>query len=590
MSYENRHKSKFAPATQSIISTNNNPMPISLLNVKNFEDYVVFHGYDTKYIKYRTRIDNVSDVNELIDSLQNKPNIIVRKHKTMDVISIFLTLYLLFVCLYFINKSRKISDGDPGKSSDGFISPKDKDYAEKRVLFDDVAGEDEAKESLQELVDFLHNPKKYSKIGAKLPKGALMVGSPGSGKTLLGKAIAGEANVPFFYRSASEFVEIFIGVGAKKIRELFAQAKKCSPCVIFIDEIDAIGGARGSYLNAGDSERDQTLNQLLTEMDGFKTDSGIIVIGATNRPEILDKALLRPGRFDRRIIVDKPDLKGRVDILKVHAKKVKLGPDVDFEALGLATAGLVGADLANIVNEGALLAVKNGKSFVCQDDLMKSIELVLIGKEKKNRVLNDEEKRTVAVHETGHALLGYLQTGTEPVAKISIIPTVSGALGWVRQTPEEERFLMTKEEIEAKVRITLAGRAAEEVILGKITTGASNDLEKVNDIIRTGITMYGLYDEFKNISFERATGQYLNGGSRMLCSPEMQYEIDKFIIKEIDRLYKETLKMIKTHKKMIKEIANYLYTEETITGKKFLEICKNIEENGSIYLNKPTKA
>ncbi len=449
-------------------------------------------------------------------------------------------------------------------------------YVQKEtgITFKDVAGQDEAKESLQEVVDFLHNPLKYSKIGARLPKGALLVGPPGTGKTLLAKAVAGEAHVPFFSLAGSDFVEMFVGVGASRVRDLFREAEKNAPCIIFIDEIDAIGKSR-DYRYGGNDEREQTLNQLLSEMDGFDTSKGILILGATNRPETLDKALLRPGRFDRRIIVDKPDLKGRVDTLKVHAKNVKLDETVNFEDVALATSGAVGSDLANMVNEAAINAVKAGREYVSQTDLMNAVEIVLVGKEKKDRVLSKEERRIVSYHEIGHALVSALQKNSEPVQKITIVPRTMGALGYVMQVPEEEKYLNSEAELRAMLVTTLAGRAAEEIVFDTVTTGAANDIEKATKIARSMVTQYGMSKKFGLMSLETVEDQYLTGRAVMHCSDETAADVDSEVMKLLKDSYKEAKKLLKENRKLLDKLAAFLIKKETITGSEFMKIyCK----------------
>ncbi len=456
----------------------------------------------------------------------------------------------------------------------GVGKSKAKVYVEKKtgVTFADVAGQEEAKESLVEMVDFLHNPKKYLEIGAKLPKGALLVGPPGTGKTLLAKAVAGEANVPFFSMSGSDFVEMYVGVGASRVRDLFKEANSMAPCIIFIDEIDAIGRSRDTAGHGGDSEREQTLNQLLSEMDGFDTSKGIVILAATNRPEVLDKALLRPGRFDRRVIVEKPDLKGRIDTLKVHSKNVKMDETVDFDELALATSGAVGADLANIINEAALAAVKAGRQYVSQKDLFESVEVVFAGKEKKDRILSQKEKRIVAYHEIGHALIIALQKHTEPVQKITIIPRTMGALGYVMQVPEEEKYLNTKDEMLADLVTSLGGRAAEALKFESVTTGASNDIEQATAKARAMVTLYGMSDKFGMVALESTQSRYLDGRRVLNCSEETATEIDKEVQKMLKRAYKQAFKMLKENEALLDALAEYLIEKETITGKEFMEI------------------
>lgn len=478
----------------------------------------------------------------------------------LGVIYLVMTLFMRLI-------SKNGMMGGVGKS-------KAKVYVEKKtgVTFADVAGQEEAKESLVEMVDFLHNPKKYLDIGAKLPKGALLVGPPGTGKTLLAKAVAGEANVPFFSLSGSDFMEMYVGVGASRVRDLFKDANAMAPCIIFIDEIDAIGRSRDTVGHGGDSEREQTLNQLLSEMDGFDTSKGIVILAATNRPEVLDKALLRPGRFDRRVIVEKPDLKGRIDTLKVHSKDVKMDESVNFEELALATSGAVGADLANIVNEAALGAVKAGRQVVSQKDLFEAVEVVFAGKEKKDRILSAQEKRVVSYHEIGHALIIALQKHTEPVQKITIIPRTMGALGYVMQVPEEEKYLNTKDEMLADLVTSLGGRAAEAVKFDSVTTGASNDIEQATAKARAMITLYGMSDKFGMVALESTQNRYLDGRRVLNCSEETATEIDKEIQKMLKHAYKQAYKMLKENEALMDKLAEYLIQKETITGKEFMEI------------------
>ena len=435
-----------------------------------------------------------------------------------------------------------------------------------------MAGEDEAKESLQEVVDFLHNPGRYSKIGAKLPKGALLVGPPGTGKTLLAKAVAGEAHVPFFSLTGSDFIELYVGVGASRVRDLFKEATKNAPCIIFIDEIDAIGRSRDSKYGGGNEEREQTLNQLLSEMDGFDSSRGILILGATNRPEILDKALLRPGRFDRQIIVDKPDLKGRVEILKVHSKDVLMDETVDLDAIALATSGAVGSDLANMINEAAINAVKQGRDYVCQKDLFEAVEQVLVGKEKKDRIMSKEERRIVSYHEVGHALVSALQKNSEPVQKITIVPRTMGALGYVMQVPEEEKFLNTEAELHAMLVGLLAGRAAEEIVFDTVTTGASNDIEKATSIARAMVTQYGMSKKFGLIGLQTIESQYLEGRAVMNCSDVTAAEVDSEVMRILKECYDEALTLLRENRTILDKIAAYLIEKETITGKEFMKI------------------
>lgn len=455
-------------------------------------------------------------------------------------------------------------------------------YVEKQtgVTFKDVAGQDEAKESLQEVVDFLHNPGKYTAIGAKLPKGALLVGPPGTGKTLLAKAVAGEAHVPFFSLSGSDFVEMFVGVGASRVRDLFEEAKKNAPCIIFIDEVDAIGKSRDSRYG-GNDEREQTLNQLLAEMDGFDTSKGLLILAATNRPEVLDPALLRPGRFDRRVIVDRPDLKGRVSILKVHAKNVSLDETVDLEGIALATSGAVGSDLANMMNEAAILAVKNGRSAVSQKDLLEAVEVVLVGKEKKDRILSTEERKIVSYHEVGHALVSALQKDSEPVQKITIVPRTMGALGYVMHVPEEEKFLNTRKELEAMLVGYLGGRAAEEIVFDTVTTGAANDIEQATKVARAMITQYGMSDRFGLMGLAETQNQYLDGRAMLNCGDSTATEIDHEVMKLLKKSYDEAKRLLSENRDVMDKIAEFLIQKETITGKEFMKIfheAKGIQE------------
>ena len=451
-------------------------------------------------------------------------------------------------------------------------------YVEKQtgVTFKDVAGQDEAKESLQEVVDFLHNPGKYTSVGAKLPKGALLVGPPGTGKTLLAKAVAGEAKVPFFSLSGSAFVEMYVGVGASRVRDLFKQAQQMAPCIIFIDEIDAIGKSRDNQMG-GNDEREQTLNQLLAEMDGFESNKGLVLLAATNRPEILDPALLRPGRFDRRIIVEKPDLKGRVEVLKVHSKDVKMDETVNLEEIALATSGAVGSDLANMINEAAINAVKHGRNAVCQSDLFEAVEVVLVGKEKKDRIMSQEERRIVSYHEVGHALVSALQKDAEPVQKITIVPRTMGALGYVMQTPEEEKFLNTKKELQAMLVGLLAGRAAEEVVFDTVTTGASNDIEKATSVARAMITQYGMSEKFGLIGLESIQNRYLDGRPVSNCGQQTASEIDEEVMKMLKDAYEEAKRLLRNHRQALDKIAAFLIEKETITGKEFMEIFHEVE-------------
>ncbi len=489
------------------------------------------------------------------------------------LISIVLPFAFIWIGLSFLMRRMSKSGGMMGIGKSNA-----KMYVEKEtgVTFRDVAGEDEAKESLQEVVDFLHNPGKYTGIGAKLPKGALLVGPPGTGKTLLAKAVAGEAKVPFFSLSGSAFVEMYVGVGASRVRDLFKEAQAMAPCIIFIDEIDAIGKSRDNAMGSND-EREQTLNQLLAEMDGFDTDKGLLILAATNRPEILDPALLRPGRFDRRIIVDKPDLKGRVDILKVHAKDIKMDETVDLEAIALATSGAVGSDLANMINEAAINAVKHGRKVVSQEDLFEAVEVVLVGKEKKDRIMNAEERRIVSYHEVGHALVSALQKDAEPVQKITIVPRTMGALGYVMHTPEEEKFLNTKKELEAMLVGMLGGRAAEEIVFDTVTTGASNDIEKATQVARAMITQYGMSEKFGLIGLESIQNRYLDGRPVMNCGEATAAEIDTEVMRILKEAYAEAKRLLSENRRALDEIAAFLIEKETITGKEFMEIFHKVQ-------------
>ena len=492
------------------------------------------------------------------------------------MLSVLLPSVLLFVLLMFF--MRRINKGGGGMMGVGKSRAKAYVQKETGITFKDVAGQDEAKESLQEVVEFLHNPGKYVEIGAKLPKGALLVGPPGTGKTLLAKAVSGEAHVPFFSLSGSEFVEMFVGVGASRVRDLFEEAKKNAPCIVFIDEIDAIGKSRDSHYGGGNDEREQTLNQLLAEMDGFDTSKGLLILAATNRPEVLDPALLRPGRFDRRVIVDRPDLKGRIDILKVHAKNVRLDDTVDFEAIALATSGAVGSDLANMVNEAAILAVKNGRHAVSQKDLLESVEVVLVGKEKKDRILSAQERRIVSYHEVGHALVSALQKDSEPVQKITIVPRTMGALGYVMQVPEEEKYLNTQKELEAMLVGYLGGRAAEEIVFDSVTTGASNDIEQATKVARAMITQYGMSKKFGLMGLATQENQYLNGRAVLNCGDNTATEVDHEVMELLRVSYEEAKRLISSHRKALDKIAAYLIRKETITGKEFMIIFRAVEK------------
>ena len=488
------------------------------------------------------------------------------------VITVVPIILMVLLFAFFMKRMTK------GGGMMGIGKSNAKMYMEKQtgVTFQNVAGQDEAKESLQEVVDFLHNPEKYSGIGAKLPKGALLVGPPGTGKTLLAKAVAGEAGVPFFSLSGSAFVEMYVGVGASRVRDLFKQAQQMAPCIVFIDEIDAIGKTRDTAMG-GNDEREQTLNQLLAEMDGFDTNKGLLVLAATNRPEVLDPALLRPGRFDRRIIVDKPDLKGRVDVLKVHAKDVKMDESVNLEEIALATSGAVGSDLANMINEAAINAVKNGRQVVSQKDLFEAVEVVLVGKEKKDRIMSAEERRIVSYHEVGHALVTALQKNTEPVQKITIVPRTMGALGYVMQTPEEDKFLNTKKELEAMIVVALGGRAAEEIVFDTVTTGASNDIEQATKIARAMITQYGMSDRFGLMGLESIQNRYLDGRPVLNCGEATASQIDEEVMRMLKSSYEEAKRLLSENRDALDRIAAFLIEKETITGKEFMKIFREVK-------------
>ena len=506
------------------------------------------------------------------DYYTEKPNVVMEI--LFSLISLIVPIVLMFFLLNMLFRRMNKNGGMMG----GVGKSKAKAYVQKEtgITFKDVAGQDEAKESLQEVVDFLHNPGKYTAIGAKLPKGALLVGPPGTGKTLLAKAVAGEAHVPFFSLSGSDFVEMFVGVGASRVRDLFEEAKKNAPCIIFIDEVDAIGKSRDSRFG-GNDEREQTLNQLLAEMDGFDTSKGLLILAATNRPEVLDPALLRPGRFDRRVIVDRPDLKGRISILKVHAKNVSLDETVDLEGIALATSGAVGSDLANMVNEAAILAVKNGRQAVSQKDLLEAVEVVLVGKEKKDRILSKEERKIVSYHEVGHALVSALQKDSEPVQKITIVPRTMGALGYVMHVPEEEKFLNTRKELEAMLVGYLGGRAAEEIVFDTVTTGAANDIEQATKIARAMITQYGMSDRFGLMGLAESQNQYLDGRSMLNCGDSTATEIDHEVMKLLKKSYDEAKRLLSENREALDKIAEFLIQKETITGKEFMKIFHEIQ-------------
>ena len=542
------------------------------------------------YQKESYKVNQMEDTSALTQRLEGKG--IIFKYEQPDVMGEFVstmislllpTVVLFFMLMYLMRRMNKGSGGGimgVGKS-------RAKAYIQKEtgVLFKDVAGQEEAKESLQEVVDFLHNPGKYTQIGAKLPKGALLVGPPGTGKTLLAKAVAGEAKVPFFSLSGSEFVEMFVGVGASRVRDLFEEAKKNAPCIVFIDEIDAIGKSRDSRYGGGNDEREQTLNQLLAEMDGFDTSKGLLILAATNRPEVLDPALLRPGRFDRRIIVDRPDLKGRVEILKVHAKNVMLDETVDLDAIALATSGAVGSDLANMINEAAILAVKNGRRAVSQKDLQESVEVVLVGKEKKDRILSVQERRIVSYHEVGHALVNALQKDAEPVQKITIVPRTMGALGYVMQVPEEEKYLNTQKELAAMLVGYLGGRAAEEIVFDTVTTGAANDIEQATKVARAMITQYGMSQKFGLMGLATQENQYLSGRAVLNCGDDTATEIDHEVMQLLHYSYEEAKRLLNEHREALDKIAEYLIRRETITGREFMKIFRAVERGLEIPEN-----
>ena len=557
-------------------------------NVKTVEfssyemDYTLVKDKAPYKVTYYTGIVNDKDLISTLKSAKTSEGKAIEISATVpdntstwlvNILSFIIPLVLIWILFGFLMKRM-------GGGAMGVGKTTAKVYVEKTtgVTFKDVAGQDEAKESLQEVVDFLHNPKKYRDIGAKLPKGALLVGPPGTGKTLLAKAVAGEANVPFFSLAGSDFVEMFVGVGASRVRDLFKEAQKMAPCIIFIDEIDAIGKSRDSRYGGGNDEREQTLNQLLAEMDGFDASKGILILAATNRPEVLDKALLRPGRFDRRIIVDKPDLKGRLETLKVHSKDVHMDETVDLDALALATAGLVGSDLANMINEAAINAVKNGRKFVNQSDLFEAFELVAVGgKEKKDRVMSDKERKIVSYHEVGHALVSALQKNTEPVQKITIVPRTMGALGYTLQTPEEEKYLETKDELLAKITTYMAGRAAEVLVFQSATSGAANDIEQATKIARAMVTMYGMSDKFGMMCLATGENQYLDGRAGLICGEDTAGMIDKEVLDIINHSYDEAMRMLTENREILNHISEYLYEKETITGKEFMKIFREMK-------------
>ena len=545
-------------------------------NKKN--PFLTLLGNNDEKVLYTAKIE---DDNTLTQRLLEAGDVVIDGELQDDsgwLLSIVLT-YILPIVFFWVLLSflfRKMSKGGP--FSVGKNTAKVHIQHETGISFKDVAGEDEAKESLLEVVEFLHEPARFTKIGAKLPKGALLVGPPGTGKTLLAKAVAGEAGVPFFSLAGSDFIEMYVGVGASRVRDLFKEASKNAPCIIFIDEIDAIGRSRDSKYGGGNEEREQTLNQLLSEMDGFDTSKGVFILGATNRPEILDKALLRPGRFDRRIIVDKPDLKGRVEILKVHAKDVRMDDTVDLDAIALATSGAVGSDLANMINEAAINAVKQGRECVSQKDLFEAVEQVLVGKEKKDRIMSKEERRIVSYHEIGHALVNALQKNTEPVQKITIVPRTMGALGYVMQVPEEEKYLNTEAELRAMVIGLVAGRAAEEIVFDTVTTGAANDIEKATNIARAMVTQYGMSKKFGLIGLESVESKYLDGRAVLNCSDNTAADIDNEVMKLLKDSYKEAKRLLKANRQLMDKLAEFLIEKETITGKEFMQIFR--EEKG----------
>ena len=528
-------------------------------------------------VYYTNQMESEDKLKERLEGtgikFQSQPPDAVSEVVAMLVSVLLPTLLLFALLMIFMRRMNK------GGGMMGVGKSRAKAYIQKDtgVTFKDVAGQDEAKESLQEVVDFLHNPGKYTTIGAKLPKGALLVGPPGTGKTLLAKAVAGEAHVPFFSLSGSEFVEMFVGVGASRVRDLFEEAKKNAPCIIFIDEIDAIGKSRDSHYGGGNDEREQTLNQLLAEMDGFDTSKGLLILAATNRPEVLDPALLRPGRFDRRVIVDRPDLKGRIEILKVHARNVSLDETVDFENIALATSGAVGSDLANMVNEAAILAVKNGRRAVSQRDLLEAVEVVLVGKEKKDRILSAQERKIVSYHEVGHALVSALQKDAEPVQKITIVPRTMGALGYVMQVPEEEKYLNTKKELEAMLVGYLGGRAAEELVFDTVTTGAANDIEQATKVARAMVTQYGMSEKFGLMGLATQENQYLSGRAVLNCGDDTATEVDHEVMVLLHNSYEEAKQLLGSHRAALDRIAEYLIRRETITGKEFMKIFRAVE-------------
>ncbi|MBR1844579.1 MAG: ATP-dependent zinc metalloprotease FtsH [Lachnospiraceae bacterium] len=555
----------------------------SITDISEIDTQEKLDNYMKKIVASQDKVYHVVRVQDdgLVDRLLTKKVEIIgtKASIVMDLIISLAPFLILWVLIGMF--ARRMSAGMGGGMGGifGVGQSKAKRYMQKEtgVTFKDVAGEDEAKESLQEIVDFLHNPKKYTYVGAKLPKGALLVGPPGTGKTLLAKAVAGEAKVPFFSMTGSDFVEMFAGVGASRVRDLFKQAKQAAPCIVFIDEIDAIGRSRDTRAGSGaDSEREQTLNQLLSEMDGFEINNGIMVMAATNRPEILDQALLRPGRFDRRVVVEKPDLKGRVNILKVHAKDVKLDETVDFEEIALSTSGAVGADLANMINEAAITAAKAKREKVSQQDLKDAVEVVLVGKEKKDRILSKEERRIVSYHEVGHALVTALQKHTEPVQKITIVPRTMGALGYVLQTPEEEKYLNTKKELEERLVVYLSGRAAEDVVFDTITTGAANDIEEATKLARAMVTQYGMSEKFGLMGLATTRSMYLENGVDMNCGDETATAVDEEVQRMLKAAFEKAKELLRNNREALDKIAEYLIEKETITGKEFMKLFTEI--------------
>ncbi len=552
---------------------------IDLVIVKGDQIIITLKGQENSLYKTSYYTGYFYNDLKLIDKLEASGVDYKMAIENTNIVGSILSYILPFVVIslvmwFFVRTLSKSSGGVMGVGKSNA-----KIYVEKQtgVTFKDVAGEEEAKESVTEIVDFLHNPAKYTRIGAKLPKGALLVGPPGTGKTLLAKAVAGEAKVPFYSLSGSDFVEMFVGVGASRVRDLFKQAQQSAPCIIFIDEIDAIGKSRDSHYGGGNDEREQTLNQLLSNMDGFDSSKGLVVLGATNRPEVLDKALLRPGRFDRRIIVDKPDLKGRLEILKVHAKNVLMHDSVDLEAIAKATSGAVGSDLANMINEAAILAVKKGRTVVTQDDLFESVEVVIAGKEKKDRILGKEEKKIVAYHEVGHALVTALEKNAEPVQKITIVPRTMGSLGYVMQVPEEEKYLMSKDEILTRIVTLYGGRAAEKLVFNSITTGASNDIEKATSLARAMVTQYGMSEKFGLMGLESVESKYLDGRPVLNCGDETAGEIDKEVMQILKECYDKAESLLADNRDVLDQIAEYLFSKETITGEEFMKIYNDIK-------------